>query len=131
MIQRIIFTTCMLLCSTATIAAKWINLDGGGLSHDGAPLGLRIDEDSLVRNGDQATVWMQMWWGTTGSIQNYNSTFDCKQRTSNTNMAFQEGGGKRYPGEARPQMTPIPPNTASEIVLNTVCSKKWFEVWKK
>lgn len=100
------------------MATNWIDLDGRGLSDGGGNLLLRIEEDSLVRNDNQVTVWMQMKWGTYGTVQNYNSTFDCKQRTSNKNASFQEGGGKRYEMPVNPQMTPIPPNTASEIVLD-------------
>ena len=130
--NRIAVASVLLLSCSLGMAANWINLDGRGLSAQGEPLSLRIDQDSLVRNGDLVTIWMQMWWGSGGTIQHNNSTFDCKQRTSNSNAAFQEGSsGKRYEMPTKPQMTPIPPNTASEIVLDSVCSKKWFEVWKK
>jgi hypothetical protein len=129
--HRAIFIVAVLVFCTSAFA-EWSDLNGGQISSKDGQLNLRLDKDSIVREGDNITVWFQMWWGPGGTVQQYNSTFDCKRRLSNKNYAFQfaqNDPSRRYDGTPS-GFTPIPPNTASEVVFNTICSKKWFEVWK-
>jgi hypothetical protein len=117
---------------TFAIAADWVPLSGGHISSPQGSLNLKIDKESIVRDSDTVTLWFQMWWGPGGTVQQYNSTFDCKRRQSNTNYSFQfamNDPSRRYEGSPS-GFTPVAPSSASEVVFNAICSKKWYELWK-
>lgn len=122
----------LLLTLTGSAFAGWVDIPAPNVSSSSGALSLQFDDGSVVRDSGTVTVWFRMQWGGVGTIQQYNSTFDCKKRISNANDAFQYGPDnpdKKYQMPSR-SFAPVVPNSALAAVLEHVCAKKWFEVWK-
>lgn len=120
------------LTLTGSAFAGWVDIPALNVSSSSGSLNLQIDDGSVVRDNGTVTVWFRMQWGGVGTIQQYNSTFDCKRRISNANDAFQYGPNTPDTKHQMPSraFAPIVPNTAQAAVLEHVCAKKWYEVWK-
>lgn len=122
----------LLLTLTGSAFAGWVDIPAPNASSSSGPLNLQFDDASVVRDSGTVSVWFRMQWAGRGTIQQYNSSFDCKNRISNVNDAFQYGPNTpetKYQMPSGP-FTPVVPNSASAAVLEHVCAKKWYEVWK-
>jgi len=129
----------VLVSGAGRVCAEWMSLDARLISSADGPLTLLLDKESIASSDDVVTVTFRMYWGAYSiDKQNkpgmqINSTFDCKRRRSNINSGVYVDGanGKFLPGQISPtEFRSIPADTASELVFNHVCSKKWYQIWK-
>ena len=81
----------LLLTLTGSAFAGWVDIPAPNASSSSGPLNLQFDDASVVRDSGTVSVWFRMQWAGRGTIQQYNSSFDCKNRISNVNDAFQYG----------------------------------------
>lgn len=125
-----IITATFLLCSFSALAENWVVLGKGSQMPPASVL--KIDQDSIVRNGSTVTLWVRYQNEPNGTIFQGNDTYDCKQRTVSENRTFQTDGQnmKRYESEPKREATAIVPGWGGEAVFNFVCSKKFYEFWK-
>ena len=96
-----------------------------------------IENESIVKSGNTVTLWEKIWIDANGYFIVSNSTYNCKMKTSKDNEAFAlERDGSRskyslnYP-HSDYEYSPVPPDTADEIVFSRLCSSKWYEFWKQ
>lgn len=121
----------LLVSSTCVMAAQWEEIDSGEAANSRLGLKISVDKESLIRDGDNVSIWFRFTeYG--GSGQQYYSSFDCKRRMSSSEGFFlnPDGSRSRYKIDTKPGYGPIPPESPSAIVFKVACSKKWFEIWK-
>ena len=133
-----LFGLFVLLLGVATDAtsADWDQLDASSISVAGKQVRVYIENESIVKSGNTVTLWEKIWIDANGYFIVSNSSYDCKMKTSKDNEAFAlERDGSRskyslnYP-HSDYEYSPVPPDTADEIVFSRLCSSKWYEFWK-
>jgi len=124
-INTLVAATAFLMAATPAFAANWVYVT----THDNGA-DYYYDSDTIQRSGNQVTVWRKLDHSRNNAVKYREEKdqyrYDCSRRTYTLLSAiiyYPDGKVEAFTWQTHEQeITPIAPETVSEVVLEAVCA---------